>query len=589
MTPDEIRAKGYTILTDPSQIQNYTIAGQYGKTGAKGSFLYGKPKAGRSLEGTLPQETPERSLGDTTSTTDRTLTTPVAPGTDNSFANLRSLLAQTTRLAASQGPSAQDYLDLYTQGGVPLTSPTAISSALERGTLSRAGMVQDVYKGALDLISELEKNQQERFSLLVSKLPDSIIPTLSGQEWEELKSFKISPELKQRIAEAQALEGGNETAPKVEKVINPQTGEEQSVYWDSSTQSYKPVSVDSPQSNFSTDINSWISNLGGSITTDYDTPVSYFTDGRKTHSAIDIAAPINSPVTSPVSGKVIEAGASSGWGNTVVIQDAQGNNWRLAHFNKVGIKVGDQISAGQQLGLLGNTGYVLKGDGGKPNQAELAAGRGAHIHLEVKDAQGKLVDPRTISSQTTSVINQGDFDDPEYVKSLPVSMLTKSIISGYGTTKDLTPTDKSKVITELYKVGYDPKKYVLDKLDNLLGIKSEMPDSMKGLLQGYLPASLNEKASEFESAKIVLTRQVARLYDVGMLSDQDVADYKKAMPARTDLNEQTSEAKVNGLKKAIGAVSNLNKTTETGTEEKPKQMKLPNGTVVNLQPDGTYK
>lgn len=194
------------------------------------------------------------------------------------------------------------------------------------------------------------------------------------------------------------------------------------------------------------------------------------------------------------------------------------------------------------------------------------------------DSQGNIVSTKSVTGPTgiggggTGITNNGinpatgkvvNFDNPDEVSKLPISDITKAIISGYGTTKDLTPTDKTKVISELYQVGYDPKKYVLDKLDNLVNELEKVPAGMRGILQGYIPASVSPDASAFESAKIVLTRQIARLYDVGMLSDQDVADYKKAMPSRTDLNINTSKAKVQGLKAAIGAIGQQSSNTGT--------------------------
>lgn len=170
----------------------------------------------------------------------------------------------------------------------------------------------------------------------------------------------------------------------------------------------------SPSANFS----EWVKKTGTGVQIQgYDTPVSYFADGRKTHSAIDIPGKLNDPVYSPVSGRIVEAKGSTGWGNTVVIEDAQGNRWRMAHFNTPEVfELGDTVQAGQFLGGMGNTGFVLKGDGGKPTAQELAAGRGTHIHIEVKDASGKLVNPESLS---------GASGDSEYDKVRSELLATK--------------------------------------------------------------------------------------------------------------------------------------------------------------------
>jgi len=144
----------------------------------------------------------------------------------------------------------------------------------------------------------------------------------------------------------------------------------------------------------------WLSTTG-SITQDFHTSVDYFKDGRTSHGGYDIAGTIGSNVSSPVGGTVVEAGESdAGWGNTVVIEDSNGNNWRMAHFNSLGVKLGQTITAGQSLGTMGNTGHVLKRSGAKPTSAELAQGAGTHLHLEVKDKSGRLVDPKTFKKVT---------------------------------------------------------------------------------------------------------------------------------------------------------------------------------------------
>ena len=51
--------QGAEILTDPSQISQYRILGQVGKTGTKGSYLYGVRKQ-PAEERDLPLETPSQ-------------------------------------------------------------------------------------------------------------------------------------------------------------------------------------------------------------------------------------------------------------------------------------------------------------------------------------------------------------------------------------------------------------------------------------------------------------------------------------------------------------------------------------------------
>jgi len=204
----------------------------------------------------------------------------------------------------------------------------------------------------------------------------------------------------------QELQNKTTASPWEFKVIGKDENTRNDTYgWvNSTTQEIKPASATNPndqaqsaqtaQPQISLDqYQQW---LGGTVTQKFDSPAipGTFIDGRSTHGGYDISGKINEAVSSPVSGTVVEiTQGNTGWGNSVVIQDAQGNNWRLAHFNTTAVNKGENVYAGQAVGYLGNTGMVLKGDGTKPTPQELAAGRGTHLHMEVKNSQGQLVDP----------------------------------------------------------------------------------------------------------------------------------------------------------------------------------------------------
>lgn len=177
-----------------------------------------------------------------------------------------------------------------------------------------------------------------------------------------------------------------------------------------------------------------------------------------------------------------------------------------------------------------------------------------------------------------------NFNDPNIVAGLPISDLTKSVIAGYGTVKDLTPTDKALVSTELYKVGYDPKKNILNRLDALAVAYNNLPGGAKGIIEGRLSPNFvregGQQAAQFDSAKNVLTRIVARLNDVGMLSDQDVLSYNQAMPSRSDRNSEIVQGKVNGLKSAIGIVTPQANEEDTRIVGGRTYVKVPGGWVL---------
>lgn len=103
---------------------------------------------------------------------------------------------------------------------------------------------------------------------------------------------------------------------------------------------------------------------------------------------VDFAGKPNSPIKTRVSGEVVFAGSAGGWGNQVKIKDSKGNIHQFSHLNGINVGVGDQIETGQIIGLMGNTGNVLKADGTKPSEEELVTGRGTHLDYTVYRPDG---------------------------------------------------------------------------------------------------------------------------------------------------------------------------------------------------------
>lgn len=100
------------------------------------------------------------------------------------------------------------------------------------------------------------------------------------------------------------------------------------------------------------------------------------------HNAIDLAPKVKGELTRVPAlrgGKVIAVNSIKGLGNSVVVQDEDGNTYEYGHLASEDVKVGDSIENDQSLGIMGNTGST---DGG------------VHLHLGVKDKSGKYVDPR---------------------------------------------------------------------------------------------------------------------------------------------------------------------------------------------------
>ncbi len=73
------------------------------------------------------------------------------------------------------------------------------------------------------------------------------------------------------------------------------------------------------------------------------------------------------------------------------MQDENGNEIRYSHLQNIGVKPGDVLGFGDIVGTRGNTGNVKGANGETLTEEQLKAGRGAHLDVEIKNPQGKLL------------------------------------------------------------------------------------------------------------------------------------------------------------------------------------------------------
>lgn len=81
---------------------------------------------------------------------------------------------------------------------------------------------------------------------------------------------------------------------------------------------------------------------------------------NRVHKGIDLAAAVGTPVYATQSGRVSWAGpgvqAPGVWGGNEIHVAGNGIETWFAHLSQIGVKMGDMVRAGQQIGLSGNTG-----------------------------------------------------------------------------------------------------------------------------------------------------------------------------------------------------------------------------------------
>ena len=115
----------------------------------------------------------------------------------------------------------------------------------------------------------------------------------------------------------------------------------------------------------------------GWISSFYGKRIDPLTGKRRVHHGIDFAGAEGAPVHAVAAGMVIRSGKGYGYGNRVEIQHPDGYTTVYAHNKANLVKVGDVVSKGQVIALLGNTGRST----------------GPHVHFEVHK-QGRVVNPR---------------------------------------------------------------------------------------------------------------------------------------------------------------------------------------------------
>jgi murein DD-endopeptidase MepM/ murein hydrolase activator NlpD len=97
---------------------------------------------------------------------------------------------------------------------------------------------------------------------------------------------------------------------------------------------------------------------------------------RRFHKGTDFAIPEGTPVPSATRGKVVFSGDQGEFGQTVVIENKQGQRIRYAHLSRLNVQEGQEVKQGQNIGAVGSTGRST----------------GAHLHVEV-EKDGRLTNP----------------------------------------------------------------------------------------------------------------------------------------------------------------------------------------------------
>lgn len=97
--------------------------------------------------------------------------------------------------------------------------------------------------------------------------------------------------------------------------------------------------------------------------------------GGRNHNGIDVPVSVGTPVRAVADGTVVRAdsGGDGSYGLVIYVDHPDGTQSRYAHLGGANVKVGDRVTAGQNIGASGNSGIRTSGP---------------HLHFELRRGSG---------------------------------------------------------------------------------------------------------------------------------------------------------------------------------------------------------
>jgi murein DD-endopeptidase MepM/ murein hydrolase activator NlpD len=114
----------------------------------------------------------------------------------------------------------------------------------------------------------------------------------------------------------------------------------------------------------------------GAVSSGFGMRIHPITGQNRMHNGVDMNASQGDPIRAARDGTIILAGVKGGYGNTIMIDHGGGMVTLYAHQSRLGVSLGDRVSAGQVIGYIGSTGQSTA----------------PHLHFEVR-IDGNPVDP----------------------------------------------------------------------------------------------------------------------------------------------------------------------------------------------------
>jgi murein DD-endopeptidase MepM/ murein hydrolase activator NlpD len=169
------------------------------------------------------------------------------------------------------------------------------------------------------------------------------------------------------LADAVAQSGGLGLSKVLENSLGAAEGGKADQFSDAPKETPKPTATAAPAS----------PKAPGSASSGFGMRTHPIDGVEKFHTGIDLRGKEGTPILAAADGVVRSAGTRGGYGNAVEIDHGNGVTTLYGHASELGVKPGDHVEKGQEIGEVGMTGRAT----------------GPHLHFEVR-VEGKPVDPR---------------------------------------------------------------------------------------------------------------------------------------------------------------------------------------------------
>lgn len=159
------------------------------------------------------------------------------------------------------------------------------------------------------------------------------------------------------------------------------------------------------------------------------TPSGCLTGG---HNGWDIVRPWGTEIFCVEAGKIVEALINdNGYGKHYKILTPSGNEWVYGHLSRMDVTLGQQVTAGQRIGLMGNTGFVVSGATPYWKDNPYA---GTHLHLGKRKVELWVSGSYNVQYQTGDRVTVLDHDNG-FLGSVPIK--PEEFVGYVGSTKPM--------------------------------------------------------------------------------------------------------------------------------------------------------